>query len=120
MSEIRIVLDTSVIVSALLLPKSIPRQAFDLAVAKSKLLISHATIVELDDVLRRPKFNKYIPEERRLEFLSSVVQKSEHIDINCSIQECRDAKDNKFLELAVSGNASIIISGDQDLLVMDP
>ncbi|MFP4390748.1 MAG: putative toxin-antitoxin system toxin component, PIN family [Desulfococcaceae bacterium] len=33
---------------------------------------------------------------------------------------CRDPKDNKFLELAVSGSASILIAGDQDLLVLNP
>jgi predicted nucleic acid-binding protein len=42
---------------------------------------------------------------------------------NCYIKKivvCRDVKDNKFLELAVSGNADIIITGDQDLLVLNP
>ncbi|WP_079680589.1 putative toxin-antitoxin system toxin component, PIN family [Planktothrix sp. PCC 11201] len=37
-----------------------------------------------------------------------------------SIEECRDPKDNKYLELAVSGNADYIITGDKDLLVLNP
>jgi len=48
------------------------------------------------------------------------VQKSLLIEIEETIIECRDAKDNKFLELAISGKASAIITGDKDLLVLHP
>jgi predicted nucleic acid-binding protein len=37
-----------------------------------RLLVSEATVAELDEVLRRPKFNKYISEEKRLEFLAAL------------------------------------------------
>ena len=37
-----------------------------------------------------------------------------------AITDCRDPKDNKFLELAVSANASCIITGDKDLLILNP
>jgi len=33
---------------------------------------------------------------------------------------CRDPKDNKFLELAVAGEATHIVTGDSDLLVLNP
>jgi len=69
-SDLRCVIDTGVVVSALLLPRTVPRQAFD-AAARGRLLVSEATIGELDDVLRRPKFNAYLSEERRLTFLDS-------------------------------------------------
>jgi hypothetical protein len=52
--ELRTVFDTGVVVSAVLLPQSIPRQAFDLAAGKGLLLASEATIEEMDAVLRRP------------------------------------------------------------------
>ncbi|WP_228060419.1 MULTISPECIES: putative toxin-antitoxin system toxin component, PIN family [unclassified Coleofasciculus] len=42
------------------------------------------------------------------------------VKITETIPVCRDEKDNKFLELAVSGNANIIITGDLDLLVLNP
>jgi predicted nucleic acid-binding protein len=45
---------------------------------------------------------------------------SELIEIKESITICRDSKDDKFLELAISGNADFIITGDQDLLVLNP
>jgi putative PIN family toxin of toxin-antitoxin system len=120
MNDIRAVIDTNVVVSAVLLPRSVPRQSFDAAVAQGKLLLSEAMIAELDDVLRRPKFNKYISEERRLEFLAGLVQQAELVQVTEVITACRDAKDNKFLELAASGKASHIISGDRDLLALNP
>jgi predicted nucleic acid-binding protein len=72
MNDIRTVIDTSVVVSAVLLPRSVPRQAFDAAAARGKLLVSEATVAELDEVLRRSKFNRYISEEKRLEFLAAL------------------------------------------------
>src|SRR5919202_1975086 len=116
----RTVIDTSVAVSAVLLPRSVPRQAFDAAAARGRLLVSEATIAELDEVLRRPKFDKYIPEEKRLEFLAALVKEAEQVEVTEVITACRDAKDNKFLELAVGGRASHLISGDGDLLALHP
>ena len=75
----RTVIDTSVAVSAALLPRSIPRQAFDAAAARGKLLVSLATVAELDEVLRRPKFDKYVPEEGRREFLAALVREAEEV-----------------------------------------
>ena len=59
-SDASFVLDTGVLVSALLLPRSVPRQAFDRVFADGVVLASVATIDELDDVLRRPKFDSYV------------------------------------------------------------
>ena len=118
--EHRTVFDTGVAVSAVLLPRSIPRQAFDLAMESGRLLASQATIDELEEVLRRPKFNKYVSEQARLEFLAALVSEAEVVPITQTIDACRDSTDNKFLELAVSGQASHIVSGDMDLLVLHP
>lgn len=119
-SELRFVIDTAVAISAVLFPHSVPRRAFDTAFARGCALVSAATAAELEQVLRRPKFSKYVPEEKRLEFLASYISEAQVVEILQTITECRDPKDNKFLELAVSGNASHIISGDADLLVMNP
>lgn len=120
MSELRVVIDTSVVVSAALLPRSVPRQAFDRAADRGRLLISSATVAELDDVLRRPKFDRYAAEEKRLEFLAALVREAEVVEITETIAECRDPRDDKFLELAVSGRASHLVSGDADLLTLHP
>ena len=119
-SDPRFVLDTGVLVSAVLLPRSVPRQAVDLAFAQGIVLASADTIDELDGVLRRPKFNRYLREEERLLFLAAFIRDANVVDVTEKLTECRDPKDNKFLELAVSGNATCIVSGDGDLLVLNP
>jgi putative PIN family toxin of toxin-antitoxin system len=119
-SELRIVLDTGVAISASLLPGSVPRQAVDAAVSRGRLLISEATTLELDDVFRRPKFDKYVRQETRLEFLAALVRDAELVEVTETIKACRDPKDDKFLELAVSGKATHIISSDPDLLALHP
>jgi putative PIN family toxin of toxin-antitoxin system len=107
-------------VSALLFPRSVPRQAFDLAFIRGTVLVSDATVNELDEVLRRPRFERYLKEDERLQFLDTFIRDSTIVEVNEVINVCRDPKDNKFLEVAVSGNATCLISGDADLLTLDP
>lgn len=118
--KLRIVLDTNTAVSAVLLPRSITRKAFDRAFEIGQVLASEATLDELDEVLRRPKFDRYVTEEERERFLTMVIHEVQVIDVAITLTDCRDAKDNKFLELAVSGAAQCIVSGDRDLLELHP
>jgi len=119
-NKVRAVIDTNVAVSAVLLLRSVSRQAFDFVVLQAQLLVSEEMLVELDEVLCRPKFNKYISERQRLEFFAALVRKANIIQVSDVITDCRDKKDNKFLELAISGKAKHIISGDNDLLILNP
>jgi uncharacterized protein len=116
----RFVLDTNVIISAVLSPRSVPRQAFDLAFMQGIVLILESTIAELNDVLHRPRFKRYISEAERSQFLAKYIRDAVLVEVTSVIVGCRDSKDNKFLELAVSGNAKCIITGDADLLVLHP
>ena len=116
----RIVLDTNVIVSALLLSESIPRRAFDKAFDQDTILISTPVLLELAEVLGREKLNKYLREEERMRFLIALLKETELIEITEQVSDCRDENDNKFLELALSGKADSIISGEYDLLVLNP
>jgi putative PIN family toxin of toxin-antitoxin system len=118
--ELRSVFDTSVVVSAVLLPRSVPRQAFDRALERGKLLVSAATVDELNEVLHRPRFNKYVLEEERMEFLAALLREAELVEVIEVVTQCRDPKDNKFLELAASGSATCVVTGDQDLLALNP
>jgi predicted nucleic acid-binding protein len=56
-NKVRAVIDTNVAVSAVLLPRSVSRQAFDFVVLHGQLLVSEETLEELDEVLCRPKFS---------------------------------------------------------------
>jgi uncharacterized protein len=114
------VFDTNVLVSALLFANSLPRKALELALDGGKTLISKETVDELNNVLSRPKFKRYVSPQKRERFLFNFIQKSVLIEIREKIEECRDPKDNKFLELAVNGEATTIVSGDKDLLVLHP
>ena len=116
----RIVFDTNVIVSALMFPRSVPRQAFNLAYSTGKILASTATTLELEEVLSRKKFEKYFSMEERIQFVARFFADAEIIEIKEKITACRDRKDDKFLELAANGKADYIITGDQDLLVLHP
>ena len=67
-ADLRVVFDTNVVISAMLLPLSIPRRALDRAMREGRLLISAATTTELDEVIHLPRFDKYLSEEERIEF----------------------------------------------------
>lgn len=120
MSELRFVFDTNALVSAFLFKKSIVRKAYNHAQAQGTFLVSDETATELRDVLLRPKFDKYLRKEIRVAFASAVIGKAVLVEIQERFTESRDAKDNRFLELAVSGQATCIVSGDEDLLVLNP
>jgi len=116
----RVVVDTNVFVSAIVAPRSIPRQAVDQASDNGVLLLSAATMAELEEVLRRPKFDHYVSREERAMFLSQLRALAESVPIIRLVRECRDPKDDKFLEVALNGRADVIIAGDADLLGMHP
>ena len=116
----RYVFDTNVIISSLLFEGSKPDLAIKYALQNSDILFSLELIEEIDEVLSRPKFRKYIKDEEREEFLDSFVDRGILIEVVDVVDECRDPKDNKILELSLSGKADLIISGDKDLLVLTP
>ena len=116
----RFVFDTNAVISAVLLKQSVSRRAFDKALDEGELLLSVETIDELDQVLKREGFDRYVTEQERLEFLAVLLREATLIQVDVHIGACRDPKDNKFLELAVTGQADCIVSGDQDLLVLHP
>lgn len=116
----RCVLDTNVLVSALLSPSGNPRKAVDRVLAEGKILLSFDTLAELFEVLNRKRFRQYIDEEDVRHFIAALTHEAVWIDIVREISACRDPKDDKFLSLAVNGDATHIISGDADLLALHP
>ena len=116
----RIVVDTNALISRLLLPRSVPGKAVRKASDTGQLLVSDATLAELADVLARPKFAPYVSVEDRQQFIRLLGRVAEIVPITHTIRACRDPKDDKFLELAVNGGASVIITGDSDLLALNP
>jgi putative PIN family toxin of toxin-antitoxin system len=120
MSDKLFVFDTNVFISAALLAGSVNGKALDKAFKTGKVVVSNTTFAEFTEVLFRKKFDKYFTDERRLQVVQKLERDTVVCEVNISITACRDPKDNKFLELAVTARASCIVSGDQDLLVLHP
>lgn len=97
-----------------------PARAFFFALNEGEILVSADVVWELNDVLGRRKFERYVSEEERRRFLQSLLRESRLIEPEEKIQACRDPKDDKYLELAVGGAADCIVSGDGDLLALNP
>jgi putative PIN family toxin of toxin-antitoxin system len=116
----RCVVDTNVIVSASLFSLSVPRQAVEKVLRDSILLFSDLTMDELKNVLFRSKFDRYVSRGDRALFLAQLSVTAEFVSIIQLVRECRDPKDDKFLEVALNGRADVIITGDADLLKMNP
>jgi len=116
----RSVVDTNVLVSAIVFPLSVPRQAVDKALSDGVLLFSEFTMDELKEVLFRSKFDRYVSREERALFLAQIGVAAEFASIIQLVRECRDPNDDKFLEVALNGQADVIITGDEDLLAMHP
>ena len=118
--ERRYVFDNSAVVGALLLQQSVPSQAFRAVLERGQILVSAATFTELSEVLGRKKFDRYITREEREQFLAMLLRQATLVEIREEIRVCRDLKDDKFLELAVNGGASCLVTSDRDLLVLNP
>jgi len=116
----RLVIDTNVLVSAILSPDSISAQVLNWGENNTIILYSTATLTELLSVLRRSKFSKYI-DPKDIDGLAIRIKTTwVFVEIFNQIKLCRDAKDDKFIELALNGDASHLITGDNDLLVLHP
>lgn len=116
----RCVFDTNVLVSALLLSDSKPRLSLDRALRNGRVLLSVAVLAETYEVLSRKRFSRYINEEDVRNFIAALTRQAELVEVKVKISASRDPKDDKFVELAVSGQATHIVTGDSDLLALDP
>jgi uncharacterized protein len=113
-----VVFDANVLVSAALNITSTPAQALLLAIEQDLVVFSETTFAEISAVLARPKFS--FLGSRRDEFLALIAPHQAFFEPGESIKVCRDPKDDAYLEVAVASDAWAIVSGDDDLLVLDP
>lgn len=120
MKNKRIVLDTNILISHAILKHSETGRIASHLIKHNQILYSSDTIAELVDVLYRDKFDPYITNSERQAYISKLMEEGLQISITEQITDCEDPKDDKFLELAVSGNADVIISGDAHLYEMNP
>jgi putative PIN family toxin of toxin-antitoxin system len=114
----RLVVDTNVFVSAALKEGSWSAATIRWIDRFGGLLKSAATEHELLEVLQRPRIARMLP-DFFLGNVQRILASAELVQISESVRGvCRDPKDDRFLELALSGRADVIVSGDDDLLAM--
>ena len=113
-----VVLDASTLVGALLKQGSVPEQALLRARSHATICLSDEVEAEIRDVFNRPKFSKYLVTGRAEQLLAILTIGAHHFIPGVAVTDCRDPKDNKYLELALAAQAVALVSSDQDLLVL--
>ena len=116
----RVVIDTNVWVSQLLLSGSRAARAVDKALSESEVTVSEALLEELADVLSREKFDRYVTIRDREDFLRRVAQVTKTVPVFSVVEDCRDPDDNRLLALALDSQSDCVVTGDKDLLSLDP
>lgn len=121
----RVVFDTSTLVGAALRIGSTPHQALLRALLFSDVYASAETLAEMEVVLNRSKFGRYLNREKRPAFAANMRRRAHLIVLRDADRSevgmaCRDPSDNKFLALALAAEADAIVSSDEDLLVLHP
>lgn len=117
----KIILDTNVIVSALL-SNGIPSQIINELVLERKVLvcISEEVLEEYFEVLARPKFSKIRSFKAKADLVLTVIDDiAEKYSPNVKIDLIKDVSDNKFLELALASQADYIITGNTSDFTME-
>jgi putative PIN family toxin of toxin-antitoxin system len=116
----RVVFDTNTIVSALLFGGKVAWLTDHWRNRVATSLVSQETADEFLNVLQYPKFG--LSEAQIEAFAARYLPFAERIEVPATglvVPACRDPKDRMFLELALSGHADVLVSGDNDLLALN-
>jgi len=117
----RAIVDTNVIISAILSPRGAPAQLVRRLLREGELVFSAPTFGELETRLSRPKFDPYLTLEERQSLLQDMASCARWCETEALTGTwCRDPDDNKFIALALTENVTRLVTGDADLLCLDP
>lgn len=122
---IKVVFDTSCLISAAIRPDSIPDEAVKLALATCQICTNVDALEELSEVLQRTRFNSYVSLDSRMAFFKALCLDSQLFTLNESVLRevkgiCRDPNDDFILALALFAQVDVIVSSDHDLLTLHP
>lgn len=115
-----IIFDASTLVGAALKEDSVPERALLCAEEQDVFALSVAVEAEIAEVLGRPKFARVLSPARRERVLGLVRETAVWFEPTIKVADCRDPKDDKYLELALASGAEVIVSSDDDLLLLQP
>jgi putative PIN family toxin of toxin-antitoxin system len=119
----RVVVDTNVLLSAAPAPNGVPAELIDWLLTHGRLVFSPETFAELETRIWKPKFDRYLPVERRKRLLRELNASAQWFEVPPVIAELsfsRDTKDDIFVHLAMTAQVNRLISGDDDLLCLHP
>jgi putative PIN family toxin of toxin-antitoxin system len=115
-----IVFDVSTLIGAAIRHDSSPARALRHALKIDQVAVSETVLVELFDVLQRPRLARFVDPDLRAALLSQLLELGVRFTSTSRVTDCRDPKDDKYLELALAADAVTIVSSDYDLLILDP
>ena len=114
------IFDTSVVLQAMLSRRSLAFDALRKADNQGIVVVSDATLLELEEKMYLSKFDKYQSKANRMIFFRAYSLMALNLKPTVEIIACRDPKDDMFLSLAVTANVDCIVTRDEDLLVLHP
>jgi putative PIN family toxin of toxin-antitoxin system len=117
---VRVVFDTNVVLSASFRADSTASRALRLAIVEHEVVISPQLWLEMEQVLLRPKFDRIVLLEERQEFLRLLLSQAIVVRPINRHHICRDPKDDMIIDAAVAGQAAAIVTGDKDVLALNP
>jgi len=119
----KVVVDTNVLLSAALSPAGAPAALLAWLLIHASLVLSKATFSELQTRIFKPKFDRYLSLETRKRVLHDVNAAALWVDVSTDLaaqRYSRDTDDDAFIHAAIAADACAIVSGEADLLVLDP
>lgn len=119
----RVVVDTNVLLSAALAPRGAPAALVDWLLKTGRLVFSEPTFAELESRIWKPKFDRYLPIERRQTLLQEFSASALWVKVppaTSALSFSRDRSDDAFIHAAMVADVYRLISGDDDLLCLNP
>lgn len=114
----KIVLDTNVLISALI-KEGKPRDLLFEILRNHELVVSREILEEVTVIANEPKIQKYVEQESIADFLRDLASSGSFVRIRSRFKAVKeDADDDVVLRTAIDGKASFIVSGDSHLLGM--
>lgn len=114
----RVILDTNLWISFLISKKF---KEIDTLIESGRVvfLFSNELLEEFVEVVKRPKFKRYFSGKDIKRLLDAFEEYGELVDVSSDVELCRDKKDNFLLNLSIDGRADFLVTGDQDLLIIE-
>lgn len=103
-----------------MLTRSFPSLPVIIRTGRAIPVLSEEMMAELTEVLHRPKFRRLITTQRADRFIAFLRLTGFMVDQITRVEVCRDPKDDYLLSLAIDGKADAMVTGDDDLLALDP